>query len=716
MFQPKHIITYRFSVCYKEREDSMTFKTCSKCGENLDVGEKCDCENIRKITYTAEGKDNMKLISLMLKNFKGVKSFTFEPQGSSATIYGDNATGKTTVMDAMLWLLFGKNSENAADFGIKTRINGEEMSHGEHEVCGVFELADARVITLRKVYHEVWSTPRGKATAVFNGNTVDCFIGEGNNPVGVPTKAGEYKKYIESLANEDIFKLLTNPMFFNVGLSWQKRREIILEVCGDVSDKDVVDGQPALKRLADLIGNQTVEQIKKETAFKAKRIKEELQKIPPRIDELQLAEVSEKVVTEAKSFTSGGNIEVQKEIDATSQKLAEAMTDDPKNAVRSDLSTVELQLRQMTANATAAQEKEKARLREFMAAETDIVNGLMRELTDLAGQKTQLEMKITACADKRTALLNQFQDIAAETFAVPEITTTCPTCRQHIPEDEIVAAQAKIAEDAEAFNLRQAKKKRAIQDEGAANNEKKVIYEKELEEVLAAINDKDFDLTEARKRENLFATQIKAVPLSYPAEQEKLLTKKKELLTKLEAADDVAREELIASLEQKRKDLQARMDEGRKKVAMVEAGERNKTRIQELLENEKLLNKEYEKLEEIIFLCESFVRAKVDMLTAKINSKFSIARFRLFNENIGNDGIVECCETMVDGVPFTDLNNAMRINIGLDIIRTLSQHYNFAAPIFIDNAESVTSFIEMPGQQLISLIVSEPDKALRVVS
>ena len=103
------------------------------------------------------------------------------------------------------------------------------------------------------------------------------------------------------------------------------------------------------------------------------------------------------------------------------------------------------------------------------------------------------------------------------------------------------------------------------------------------------------------------------------------------------------------------------------------------------------------------------------MLTAKINSKFRIARFRLFNENIVNDGIAECCETMVDGVPFTDLNNAMRINVGLDIIRTLSQHYNFVAPIFIDNAESVTNFIEMPNQQMISLIVSESDKTLRVV-
>lgn len=75
-------------------------------------------------------------------------------------------------------------------------------------------------------------------------------------------------------------------------------------------------------------------------------------------------------------------------------------------------------------------------------------------------------MKIASCVDERTRLLNQFQDLVTETFVVPEITTICPTCGQHIPEEEVMAAQAKIAQDAEKFNLRQANKKSAIQAEG----------------------------------------------------------------------------------------------------------------------------------------------------------------------------------------------------------------------------------------------------------
>ena len=72
------------------------------------------------------------------------------------------------------------------------------------------------------------------------------------------------------------------------------------------------------------------------------------------------------------------------------------------------------------------------------------------------------------------------------------------------------------------------------------------------------------------------------------------------------------------------------------------------------------------------------------------------------------------CKTIYEGVPYDEgLNNAARINVGLDIINTLSEHYGIRAPIFVDNAEAVTKLNETDSQ-LISLIVSEQDKTLRV--
>jgi len=135
-------------------------------------------------------------------------------------------------------------------------------------------------------------------------------------------------------------------------------------------------------------------------------------------------------------------------------------------------------------------------------------------------------------------------------------------------------------------------------------------------------------------------------------------------------------------------------------------------RIAELEEQEKKLAAEFEELERQLYLTEEFTKTKVNMLEDKISSKFKFTRFNLFEEQL-NGGVTEICEATFDGVPFSKgLNNAARINTGLDIIATLSAHYGVQAPIFVDNSESVTKLIDIDSQ-LIKLIVSEADKQLR---
>ena len=89
-----------------------------------------------------------------------------------------------------------------------------------------------------------------------------------------------------------------------------------------------------------------------------------------------------------------------------------------------------------------------------------------------------------------------------------------------------------------------------------------------------------------------------------------------------------------------------------------------------------------------------------------------MARFKLF-ENQVNGALAECCETTYNGVPYSNLNNGARLNIGLDIINTLAEHYGFSPPVWLDNAESVTDILPTKGQQ-IRLIVSGMDKKLRI--
>ncbi|NLL89347.1 MAG: hypothetical protein GX228_10610, partial [Firmicutes bacterium] len=146
--------------------------------------------------------------------------------------------------------------------------------------------------------------------------------------------------------------------------------------------------------------------------------------------------------------------------------------------------------------------------------------------------------------------------------------------------------------------------------------------------------------------------------------------------------------------------------------ARFEARESGLKRIEELKAEERKLAAEYEELERQLYLTEEFIRTKVRLLEEKINSKFKLARFKLFNTLV-NGGIEECCETTFQGIPYSNLNNGARLNIGLDIINTLAEHYGFEAPIFVDNAEAVTQLIPTTGQQ-IRLIVSAQDKKLRI--
>ncbi len=79
--------------------------------------------------------ETIKIRSLTLKNFKGIKELDIAFGGSDANIFGDNATGKTTIADADNWLLFDKDSQNRSTFEIKTLNDDNEPFHGlDHSV------------------------------------------------------------------------------------------------------------------------------------------------------------------------------------------------------------------------------------------------------------------------------------------------------------------------------------------------------------------------------------------------------------------------------------------------------------------------------------------------------------------------------------------------------------------------------------------------------
>lgn len=640
------------------------------------------------------------LISLILRNFKGLRDFVLEADGRSVSAYGDNATGKTTLFDGFVWTLFGKDSQNRTDFEIKGLDEaGKVAEHGlQHEVEAVL-MVDRRRRSFKKVFAEKWTRKRGQAAAEFGGHTTDYYVD------GVPVKQGQYKAEVDALINEDVFKLLTNPAYFNEILKPDARRKVLLEVCGEMTDAEIIASSKQLAPLADILGDRSLEDHRKVIAARRTEINKELDKIPVRIDE---ARRSMPDVSDLDAELLQEDIETMRDrVDAKTAELQRIQSG-------GELSSKEIRLREINA--------ELAGIKQVVQADgLQAVNGQQARLSQLRGEASELQSRLNAGqreAERYKGQINradsQVKRLRAEWTSLDSLQypvhehqhdANCPTCGQTLPEDQMQVAQDKALE---AFNLDKSKRLEAISADGKLAAAEKNELEKalktlegELSNLQEEVASKAAEVTAAEATLQTLQTNI-----ADPSDNTKYQSKQREgeqVRAEIEqlrssAADAMGKVQAeIRILRGQVDDLEA----DKAKLATVAA---TKVRITELSEEERKLTGEFERLEHELYLTEEFTRTKVSMLESKINSKFRYARFRLFEEQI-NGGLKDVCKTLYNGVPYEGgLNNAARINVGLDIINTLGQHYGFSAPIFVDNAEAVTQLIETDAQ-MIRLVV-----------
>lgn len=634
----------------------------------------------------------MKLLKLNLQNFKGIRNSEFDFGGIDATIYGDNATGKTTVFDSLCWLLFGKDSLDRADFEIKTLENGEPIHKVNHEVEAEFLNDDGNSFTLRRVYREKYSSPRGGDTKL-TGHTTDYFIND------VPVKEKEYKQYINDVIAEDVFKLITNPLYFNEQYSWQNRRQLLLKMCGDVDYESVINSRSELTRLTELLNGRTVDEQRKIVAAKKTAINKELDMIPVRIDEA-LRNKADIAASESKLTT---DIEtLNKSINELENQKATIINGFSSTEKRSKIDEIGRQLKARQSEVLSIYNSEKQRKRgeyEALLTQLKIIESEHDRYTDRA---YDLAKDIERESKRIETLQAEFDTFNAQEFNKE----ACPTCGQPLPEDKQAELEA-------AFNSEKAAKLEEWQSLIESAKKLKDNYEEQREMLLVKADGLTKEIEEKTKA---YETKFKEYE-SYLEPNVEDDPDYKELKAELflleldegEEADDkeVARlDDEISSVKEKRAALETELNKYTLNADIQK-------RVIELENQQQKLAAEKNLLDETSFLIDEFVKAKVDMLEKSINSHFEYARFKMFNVLV-NGNIEECCETTYKGVPYRSMNNAARMNVGLDIINALTKFYKVTAPVFIDNAEAVTDFIKC-NSQTIKLVVDADFKELTII-
>lgn len=631
------------------------------------------------------------LKSLDLDYFKGIRSLHIDFNAGMTSIYGDNATGKTTVYDALTWILFDKDSEGNSKFDIKPiGIPGVTPT-----VTAILEI-NGEPMKLRKTLREKWSKPRGCAVAQYDGDTTEYTIDD------VPRKEGEYKRMIAAIIDEGVFKLLTNVYAFARDLPWKERRKQLAEVCGLPDDKAILTSAPQFTELATALGRRTVDEYKAVLMAERKGTNKTLDSLPIRIDECERRARELDVLDYDKAQVDKADLELRK--GAVLADLSRLDGGTLLTAAEADVKHYEAELTALDAENTAHRASQNVPVQDEQPA-------IQRKLGELSWTLNSLDKMIEDCEKSIEAADAQLEEyravwrnIQAETFTGD----ICPTCGQKLPAIEAAQAKAKFEQDKANREARLVKDSDLVKQNQAAQ---KAQYA-ELKEKAAQVRD-EYEQIKAQLDAYIppEAPAIEDLP-GYTERRAKVvqyIEEAREKISRLQSDQQAERDRLHSQLSQLNMELtrvsqvlaaKAQLDETRSRVDELKAEQRTQAAA-------------LEEIDRKLAMCEDFTRYRCQFITDSVNSRFQLARFRLFVEQV-NGGVADCCDVMVGGVAYKGLNKAMKKNVGLDIINTLSEHYGIRVPLVVDNAESVTKLQEI-DTQVIRLVVSENDKELRIV-
>ena len=649
---------------------------------------------------------NIRLKALEIRHFKGIKESIFTPEGCSAIFSRKNETRKTTHFDAWLWLLFGKDSLGQSSFQIKALgPDGkviESLSKSDHTVSGIISV-DGKDISLSRTFKETWTSKRSSVEKVHTGHTTEYKID------GVPgiTEAG-FKKFIDSIIDEETFRLLSDVRYFNEKLKWPKRREILMNAFGDVSDTEVLEANRKLKKLPEILGNHTLDDYRKIIKARMTKIKDEAGSVRVRIDE-NLKAIPDISGIDVAALTA--DLEKLKEL--KTEKETELLT----ISAGGQVAELTKQLREVEAEIQAHNNTFEELKRQHVSKETAESQKVFSQLSEKQRAAGNIQESIRACNEKIAQIEKSLPTLREEwtienakklTFESAE---TCPTCGQNIPaEKREVAFQEAQAQ----FNQ---KKATALADNVAQGKKLSSEISVTKSDLEALKNDRDAILKEIEGIESKIQTsktlfdEFLNKKFVAPADLVFKLMNLKEQIAAISTGDtQAAKQKLTGEIEA----IEAQAIEDRRQIELVETAGKTQARIDELLTQEKTLAAESEKLEGELFLTDEFIRDRANLLETKIRNRFKITRFKMFDIQVNGEINDQMCEAMVNGVPYTtNLNNGNRIKCGADIINTLSLAYGVSVPLWIDNAESVTDMIEV-DTQTIKMFVKESQKTLKI--
>ncbi len=639
----------------------------------------------------------LELKRLTLENFKGIKQETllFEKE---TWIYGANGKGKTSIFDAFVWCLFGKDHLGRSDYKLKPYDKDGKVIPRQDVLVEALIEVDGQPKTLKRIYQEEWVKPRTKEEEVLKGHTTKYFLDD------ITVKKSEYDAYVRSICDEIVFRSITYPAYFP-SLSKDDQRAVLFSFI-NLTDEEVAGDNKDFKNLLEEVTGISFETFRKDIAARKSRIRQELSGLPDRIKGL---EEGMPQMPDVEAISKQVE-EKQAEIDTIDKALNDAATNMEKQ--NKERLTIQSEIHKLEQEQQNLQFEHQSKINADINKKKEAIRELesKKETADRKEKERLAKIeKLTGEKEEKNSLLESLREewrrLNALTLEFPEGAFSCPTCERLLEVADIEEKQRQLTEN---FNKDKAKKIEENKAEGMSVSTRLKEIDLALQDISEPIQSELF----TGSRSNVIENEIKVLEKNldkYKITPKfiELEDKKNKKALQLKKTPPIAdNTELI----ERKQLLVGEVDALKVKISHKQVVKNTQKRIGDHQAQIKTLNQELADLEKKEFTLKEFEFTKNTEYENRINEMFRFVKFRLFHTQVDGQ-VVPDFECMVDGVPYSTLNNAMQVAAGLDIIHTLSQKRGVYAPIWIDNRESITEIPDM-DTQIINMVVDKTAKQL----
>jgi DNA repair exonuclease SbcCD ATPase subunit len=642
----------------------------------------------------------MTLKKIIIQNFKGCKDRVIDFTNRTA-IKGVNGSGKTTVADAVMWTLFGKDSTGAGTFDIRPKDqDNNDVDFIEIKVESIWDV-DGKELTLVKTQRQKWVKKRGSENQTFEGNENLYEINT------IPKSEKEFKAYIEAIIPEEVFRFASNTNAF-MAQKAVDRRKTLFNLVSDITDTDVLESDPKFQPLAVQLSQFTFEEILSRDKKALSENKKRLAEIPARIDE-----VSKSIVEQDYSSAEIKLLELREWLASVENDVSDASVYNQVNQLKAEVSKYKGELQEIAREANSKIVNARKEL-QYKIIDTDqAISRLINQVDVDEKQLENIRSLITGNGERLQRLSEDYTTEKAK--EMPEGTNLCPVCHQEYPESMKESMRA-------AFESEKDKKLMEININGKSVSESIKTYKAQAIDLDGRISHGNNQINTLKADKANLQTELELLPVFvdlskndvYCATENSLINAEGNLQIAVNMTKDAdARKQAVT---ERKRAIQSEIDAVNRILSGRQTVANAKARVEELKTEQRRLSQDIANTEKEIYLLEEFNKAKVNLLSDKINAHFKVVKWKLFERQI-NGGYNPICEPLVNGQAYSSaLNSGHKILAELDIIQALQNIYDVSVPVFLDNAERINDFnIPHMDCQLITLSVTE-DPELKVVN